>query len=71
MSKLLFKVDDPVKTIVSPFTPLTPVRYGVIAYIHPKESVAPYIVDFGKTWGGFSEKQLQYDFSERDEKITG
>lgn len=58
---MYFKVGDDVRTIVNPFDKNTEVRYGVVVYIHPKDTISPYIVDFGDTWGGFMENQLETD----------
>jgi hypothetical protein len=56
----LFKIGDKVSTIVTTFNK-DDQRFGVVAYIHPTEKYAPYIVDFGDTWAGFGEHQLQLD----------
>jgi hypothetical protein len=56
----MFKVGDKVKTIVSKFTD-DEVKHGVVAYVHPLDEVAPYVVDFGSHWGGFMKQQLESD----------
>lgn len=53
-----FKKGDKVKTVVCPYNKEV-ARSGVIVYVHKKEKYVPYIVDFGDTWAGFSEKQLK------------
>jgi len=55
----MFAIGDKVKTMVSPFDTTKEVKHGVIAWIHPKDAYAPYIVDFGDDWGGFPESQLE------------
>lgn len=57
-----FSVGQKVKTIVSPFTD-DEVKRGTVAYIHPTDPVAPYVVDFGTHWGGFMKQQIEVDES--------